>query len=89
MKPYLLIAGDNYYPDAYTGDWIGTFATREEAESAVRAEKQTSLFLRGPLKGQVKKEWEEYRVNHPSYGDQRVDWYEIIDLRKWMSESEE
>ena len=84
MKPYLLIAGQQYYPDRADGDWIGCFESREEAESAVRTEKQTSLFLRGPLKGQVKEEWEEYRVKHPSYGDHRVDWYEIVDLRDWI-----
>lgn len=32
MKPYLLIAGDHYYPSAYTGDWIGCFETKEEAQ---------------------------------------------------------
>ena len=31
MKPYLLIAGDNYYPSAYTGDWIECYETVEEA----------------------------------------------------------
>jgi len=32
MKPYLLIAGDNYYPSAYTGDWVACYATEEEAK---------------------------------------------------------
>jgi hypothetical protein len=32
MKPYLLIAGYNYYPASGTSDWIGTFSTKEEAE---------------------------------------------------------
>jgi len=36
MKPYLLIAGDNYYPSSYTGDWIECYETEEEA-----AEKRT------------------------------------------------
>jgi len=31
-KPYLLIAGDNYYPSADTGDWKGCFETYEEAK---------------------------------------------------------
>lgn len=30
-KPYLLIAGDNYYPSSDTDDWKGCFETREEA----------------------------------------------------------
>jgi hypothetical protein len=32
MKPYLLIAGDNYYPSSRTGDWIDCYETKEEAE---------------------------------------------------------
>jgi hypothetical protein len=32
MKPYLLIAGYQYYPDRGTGDWIGCYATEEAAE---------------------------------------------------------
>ena len=32
MKPYLLIAGDNRYPSAYTGDWIDCYETEEEAK---------------------------------------------------------
>ncbi len=31
-KPYLLIAGDNYYPSAYTDDWIACYETKEEAQ---------------------------------------------------------
>ena len=30
-KPYLLIAGYNYYPSADTGDWIACYETLEEA----------------------------------------------------------
>lgn len=33
MKPYLLIAGYQYYPNSGTGDWVGTFTTEEEAEA--------------------------------------------------------
>jgi hypothetical protein len=32
MKPYLLIAGDNYYPSSRTGDWKGCYETLEEAQ---------------------------------------------------------
>ena len=31
IKPYLLIAGDNYYPSSGTGDWIYSYETEEEA----------------------------------------------------------
>jgi len=89
MKPYLLIAGDNYYPSAYTGDWVRTFSTRQEAEDAVRKTEHHKYFQRGPRKGQVKETHEEYRVNHPKYGDCKIDWYEIVDLREWISGNEE
>lgn len=36
-KPYLLIAGDNYYPSSDTGDWVGCFSTLEEAKAQVEA----------------------------------------------------
>jgi hypothetical protein len=57
-KHYLLIAGDNYYPSAYTGDWIACYETKEEAQE----------------------KWEEIS----SKSKYRYDWYEIVDLRKWM-----
>ena len=38
MKKFLLIAGDDYYPRAGTDNWIGCFATREEAENAIANE---------------------------------------------------
>ena len=34
-KPYLLIAGDHYYPQGDTSDWIGCFSTYEEAREQV------------------------------------------------------
>jgi hypothetical protein len=42
MKPYLLIAGDNYYPCSKTGDWIECYETEEEAEE--KWEEITSKF---------------------------------------------
>lgn len=35
MKPFLLIAGDNYYPSAYTDDWIESYTTYQDAKNAV------------------------------------------------------
>jgi len=32
-KPYLLIAGEYYYPGGRTSDWKGCFETREAAEA--------------------------------------------------------
>ena len=34
MKPYLLIAGYNYYPGPNTSDWVGCFDSEEEALEA-------------------------------------------------------
>ena len=34
-KRFLLTAGDNYYPLAGDGDWVGFFETREEAEKCI------------------------------------------------------
>jgi hypothetical protein len=35
-KPFLLIAGFNYYPSSGTEDWRGTYSTYEEAEAALK-----------------------------------------------------
>lgn len=32
---YLLIAGDNYYPQAYTGNWIKCFTSYSDARDVV------------------------------------------------------
>lgn len=34
-KPYLLIAGDCYYPSSGTGDWIDCYETVEEAREEI------------------------------------------------------
>ena len=67
MKPFLLIAGDKYYPSQDTGDWIGCFSTREEAEAQIRTP--------GRSRG--------LQVQHPRFGETDYDWYEIVDLRDW------
>lgn len=36
-KPYLLIAGDRYYPSSHTDDWVGCFETYEEAEKEFKS----------------------------------------------------
>ena len=33
-KPYLLIAGDNIYPEAGTDNWIGCYSSYTEATEA-------------------------------------------------------
>jgi hypothetical protein len=71
MKHYLLIAGDHYYPSSKTGDWIGCFSTREEAENNIFKE---PFMHRGIT-------LYRYKINDHDY----VDWYEIIDLEEWMN----
>jgi hypothetical protein len=39
-KPYLLIAGDNYYPSAGSGDWIACFETKEAAEDYFKSSQE-------------------------------------------------
>jgi hypothetical protein len=77
MKKFLLLAGQDYYPRGETDDWIGCFATREEAENAIIKEPYES-----------KLQWESesqtryrYKTNDTDY----VDWYEIVDLEEWMN----
>lgn len=46
-KPYLLIAGDNYYPSDGTGDWVGCFSTLEEAKAQVEPQKTNGYTVNG------------------------------------------
>lgn len=75
MKHYLLIAGNQYYPFAGTGDWIACFDTYEEAKKEVR----------GAIvpKYHNKKSGDEMVQKHSIRGT-NYDWYEIVDLRDWM-----
>ena len=69
MKKFLLLAGVSYYPGIKTDDWIGCFATREEAENAV--------IKKEPWKYKG----ETLKINGRGY----IDWYEIVDLDEWMN----
>ena len=83
MKRYLLLAGIHYYPDSGTGNWIGTFTTKEDAEKTIeKIQDPLETFSKGPKKGQVKpdqKVTHSYRINERIY-----DWYEIVDLTEWL-----
>lgn len=82
-KLYLLIAGQGYYPQDGTGDWIGCFATVTEAESNIKTTKEDILFIQGPRKGQVKNTINNYEVLKDGKWES-VDWYNIIDLKQWI-----
>jgi len=81
-KPFLLIAGHNYYPGAGSSDWIGCYENYKQAEGRVQREPITlEVFQRGPRKGQVKPDqmqFYKYKIR-----DNYYDWIEIIDLRVW------
>lgn len=79
MKRYLLIAGDNYYPQGGTEDWKGCYATREEAEARITFEEIPILFMHGKRKGEVKEIYK--RIHLDGYP---VDWYDVVDLEGWI-----
>ena len=43
-KPYLLIAGEQYYPVSGTGDWIGCYETREEIENIIKKNEYSGFY---------------------------------------------
>jgi hypothetical protein len=81
-KPFLLIAGDCYYPDAGTGDWIACYETSEEAENQVEVIPHHTYYTKGKNKGEIKSTHNTYKVSGGDYV-RNCDWYEIVDLRDW------
>jgi hypothetical protein len=63
MKPFLLFAGDSYYPSGGWGDFQGAFATREEAV----AEGERRINLRSG--------WQQLDGPH----EDARDWYNVAD----------
>jgi len=78
-KYFLLMAGDNQYPEAYTGDWIGCFSTFDEAKSKVSFVEHKRKILFGALKGKEEITHSSYQINGKNF-----DWYDIIDLQDWI-----
>lgn len=81
-KPFLLIAGEGYYPSSGTGDWIGCYETYDEAKEQVKFVEDHTYYTKGKNKGQIKETYRNYQVNK-EYGPMNCDWYEIIDLRDY------
>ena len=79
MKTFLLIAGDNYYPQSGTCDWIGCYDTHESAANAVTRVPHFRTITKGARKGEQVEDWHSYRIDNRTY-----DWYEIVDLMDWM-----
>lgn len=82
-KPFLLIAGDGYYPSSGTGDWIDCFETCEEAKEQVEVIQHHTYYTKGKKQGQIKSTDHTYVVKCGTYGDRKCDWYDIVDLREW------
>jgi len=80
---YLLIAGECYYPNADTGDWIGCFPTMDAAKSKVTNIEHKRTITKGEKKGQEEVTHTTYVVN-----GRKCDWYEIVDLRDWVNGNE-
>jgi hypothetical protein len=78
MKRFLLIAGDNYYPEAYTGNWIGCFSTYEEAATKVTLVEHKRIITHGKRKGQEEITGRSHQIDGRDY-----DWWDIFDLREW------
>lgn len=70
MKRYLLIMGSNYYPSAYTDDWIDFFDSENEALECIKNFDLHSYKHVFVCEG------------HPKDGC-RADWYDIVDLYTW------
>lgn len=83
-KPYLLIAGDKYYPSYRTDDWIGCFETLAEAREQIEYIDYPSYFTKGKMKGQVKSNNIKYRIKSSKCPTHEYDWYEIVNLEDWQ-----
>lgn len=73
-KPYLLIAGDQYYPSSGNRDWIGCYETYDEVINEVH----TVVVPKYHSKKFGDEMVSKYRIKGHDY-----DWYEIVDLRDW------
>lgn len=73
-KPYLLIAGDQYYPSSRTGDWIACYETLEEAKEEV---------VNVTVPRYHNKKFGDEMDDKYSIRGAEYDWYSIVDLRDW------
>lgn len=71
MKPFLIIAGQWYYPQCKTHDWIKAYETLEEAQKQIEEIPNN----------------EKYRESYYMIDGHAYDWYTIVDLREWIYES--
>lgn len=83
MKLFLLTAGSSYYPRPGQADWQRTFSTREEALAAVKTVDYTRKITRGKRAGEEEVTLQRYLIDGVEH-----DWCEVIDLSKWVFETE-
>jgi hypothetical protein len=83
-KYFLLMAGDIYYPEGGTSDWIGCFQTYEEAVSKVSTVEHKRTITKGKLKGQEEITGKSYQIDGKNY-----DWWEVEDLQVWIKNGHE
>lgn len=81
-KWFLLIAGDQYYPSFGVDDWIACFPDKESAMNTVTEVVHISQVIAG--RG-ANKRVEEVKRSTWKIGSREYDWYEIVDLRDWVS----
>lgn len=83
MKPFLLMAGANYYPEGGVSDWIDCYETAEEARAQITRIDDRQTITSGKNKGQ------DVLSHHYEIAGRTgiYDWYEIEDLRSWMNKS--
>ncbi len=72
-KRFLLIRGMVYYPRQDTGDWIGTYETREAAQSALDTLIAADKSVYDP----------------PGVWEEGYMWSVIVDLYQWMYDTKE
>ena len=80
MKYFLLIAGDSYYPEARTGNWIACYDSESEAQAQVSLIEHKRTITKGHRKGQEETTHTSFAINGIDY-----DWYDIVDLRDWIN----
>jgi hypothetical protein len=80
MNWFLLIAGDNFYPEADTRDWIGCFPTFDAARAQVTNIDHKRTITKGAKKGQEEVTHTSHSINGREY-----DWFDIVDLRDWVT----
>jgi hypothetical protein len=79
MNYYLLIAGDHYYPQAYTDNWIKCFKSYEEAKAQVTPKDIKRTITKGKRKGEEEIIFTKYLIN-----DKEYEWYDIVNLQDWV-----